>query len=259
MKISIITVVYNNEDTIAECIESVLSQTYQNIEYIIIDGNSTDGTKEKIKPYLERIDYFSSEPDSGIFDAYNKGITRATGDIVGVLNSDDFFYSEKTIEKIVKAFEVSGSDLVYGKGVFVSKENPEVVKRIYPSNRFKNSHLLFGWIPLHPTIYVKRKIYEEYGLYNKNYSIAGDYDISLRWFKNEQIEKFFLKDWIVKMRLGGKSTTLALQKKKSSEDIKIIKYHKLAGYLTLIFKIGRKIPHHLIPRIVDSKNLYRWF
>lgn len=259
MKISIITVVYNNEDTIEDCIQSVLNQTYKDIEYIVIDGDSTDGTQDRIALYRDKIDYYISEKDTGIYDAYNKGISKATGDVVGILNSDDLFHNNDTITKIVKAFEVSGSDLVYGKGIFVSKNDINDVKRIYPSNPFKSSHLFFGWIPLHPTIYVKREIYQDYGLYNQKYSIAGDYDISLRWFKNKYIEKFYLKDWIVKMRLGGKSTTLSLQKKKSSEDMKIIKYHNLAGIFTLLFKIGRKVPHYIIPRIVAPKDLYRWF
>ena len=254
MKVSIITVVYNNTDTILDCIKSVLNQDYKNIELIVIDGGSTDGTQEKIDVFRDRIAYYISETDSGIFDAYNKGIRQATGDIIGILNSDDFFFGYNTISKIVKAFKTCKSDIVYGKGVFIDQKDIHHVKRVYSSNPFKKSYLKFGWIPLHPTIYVKKELYDNFGLYSLKYSIASDYDMSLRWFKNENLKKYFLDEWIVKMRLGGKSTTIGLQKKKSTEDLEIIRNHKLMGVFTLIFKIGRKIPQYLIPQLNGKLN-----
>lgn len=254
MKVSIITVVFNNKDCIAGCIESVLAQTYNDVEHIVIDGGSTDGTQQQIEPYKNKLAYYLSERDSGIFEAYNKGIKKATGDIIGVLNSDDFFYEPGTIEKIVTEFRKSETDLVYAKGLFVNRNNKNSVRRIYPSNPFKKSDLLFGWIPLHPTIYVKREVYEKYGLYDQSYSIASDYEISLRWFKNDNIKKRFLNQWVVIMRMGGKSTTVSLQKRKSSEDYRIIQQYKLKGLITLGFKIGRKIPHYIIPQLVGSKE-----
>ncbi len=250
MKVSIITVVFNNADTITECIRSVLDQTYRNIELIIIDGGSTDGTQLKIESFKDEIAYYISEKDSGIFDAYNKGIKKATGEIVGILNSDDFLYEPETIDKIVNAFEDSKADLVYGNGMFVSQNDTSRIKRIYSSKSFKRNYLNFGWIPLHPTIYVKKEVYDKYGLYSLNYSIASDYDISLRWFQNEKISKHFLNDWIVKMRLGGKSTCIKLQRRKSSEDMRVIRDHKLMGPLTLVFKIGRKIPQYVYPQLM---------
>ena len=253
MKVSIITVVFNNADTITECIRSVLDQTYRDIELIIIDGGSTDGTQLKIEAFRDELGYYISEKDSGIFDAYNKGIKKATGEIIGILNSDDFFYEQDTVRKIVKAFEDSKADLVYGNGMFVSQNDTSKVKRIYSSKSFKKNYLNFGWIPLHPTIYVKRELYEEYGLYSLNYSIASDYDISLRWFKNDKIRKHFINDWIVKMRLGGKSTTVRLQRRKSTEDMKVIREHKLMGAFTLVFKIGRKIPQYVYPQLMGPR------
>src|SRR5690606_17466796 len=128
-KISIITIVYNRHKCISHCIESVLAQTYNDVEYIVIDGGSTDGTREKIEAYRDHIDHYISEKDEGIFDALNKGIQKATGDVVGILNSDDFYYSPDTLEKVVQAFISSGADLVYAKGIFVDKENLGKVKR----------------------------------------------------------------------------------------------------------------------------------
>lgn len=253
MKISVITVVYNNLSSIEDCLQSVMKQSYNNIEHIVIDGGSSDGTQQKIEPYREHLAYYISEKDKGIYDAYNKGIRKATGDIICILNSDDFFYSSETVADVAKAFQQTQADLVYAKGMFVSQNDISEVKRLYPSNPFKKHYLLYGWIPLHPTIYVKRGIYEEYGLYDDSFSIASDYEISLRWFQNDKLKKHFLDQWVVKMRLGGKSTTPKLQKKKSTEDLKIIKRHHLPGLWTLAFKIGRKIPQYLIPQLMGTR------
>lgn len=253
MKISIITIVYNRSSYITQCIESVLSQTYPNIEYIVVDGASTDGTQEKIAAFNGKIDHYISEKDEGVFDAYNKGIKMATGDVIGILNSDDFFYEPETIEHVAQAFEDSHADLVYAKGVFVDPENLDKVKRTYPSGPFRKQYLGFGWIPLHTTIFVKREVFQKYGVYSKGYKIASDYEISLRWFKNDAIKKHFLDEWVVKMRLGGLSTSAKLQLRKSREDLRIITSYKLNGYFTLACKIGRKIPQYLIPQLVGFK------
>ena len=249
MKISIITIVYNNSECIEDCINSVLKQTYPNVEYIIIDGGSKDNTVEIINKYKDKISYFISEKDNGLYDALNKGIEAATGDIIGILHSDDLFFNNDTLSNIVSAFEKSKADLVYAKGQYVERSNTNLVKRIYPSKPFRKRYLYFGWIPLHTTIYVKKEIFDNYGKYQTNYKIASDYEISLRWFFNDKIKKIFLNDWVVKMRLGGKSTTISLQKLKSNEDLKIISKYNLLGYFTLFCKIARKIPQYLIPTI----------
>jgi len=247
MKVSIVTIVYNNKDFISDCIESVLNQSYDNIEHIVIDGGSTDGTQQVIEKYRDSIAVYLSEKDNGLYDALNKGIKMANGDVIGILHSDDVFYDNHVVRDIVTAFESSNADLVYANGVFVERENPQKIKRVYSSSSFKKSNLLFGWIPLHTTFYVKSQMFKEYGLYSLDYSIASDYDISLRWFKNDKIDKYFLDRNVVKMRLGGKSTTASLQKLKSEEDLQIIKRHKLPGLFTLFFKISRKIPQYLKP------------
>jgi len=254
MKVSIITIVYNNQDCIVDCIQSVLNQSYPEIEHIMIDGGSTDGTQNKIQPFKSKLGYYISEKDNGLYNALNKGIKKATGDIVGILHSDDVFFNTETISNIVAGFQNSSADLVYANGMYVDKENTSVVRRIYKAKPFKKRYLLYGWIPLHTTIYVKKEIFDKYGLYDENYSIASDYDISLRWFKNAAIKKYFLNDWVVKMRMGGKSTSANLQKIKSTEDFQIIKNNGLAGVFTLAIKIARKIPQYLLPRLRKNNS-----
>jgi glycosyltransferase involved in cell wall biosynthesis len=250
LKVSIITIVYNNQKCIADCIRSVINQSYPNIEHIVIDGGSTDGTQKKILAFRKNLAYYISEKDSGLYEALNKGIRHSTGDVIGIMHSDDTYYETDTIKKVIDKFLESDADLVHANGQFVDKENTDTVMRIYPSKKYHKRNLKFGWIPLHTTIYVKRKIYEQYGLYDQSYSIAGDYEISLRWFKNDLIKKVFLNEWVVKMRLGGISTTPNMQKLKSEEDLRIIRRYSLFGYFTLGCKIARKIPQYLIPRFI---------
>ena len=250
IKISIITIVFNNQACIKNCLKSVLSQSYPNIEHIVIDGSSTDGTLDKIEPYKSKLGCFISEKDSGLYNALNKGIKKATGDIIGILHSDDVFYSSDTISKIVTSFQNSDADLIYANGMYVDKEDASLVKRIYKAKPFRKRYLNFGWIPLHTTIFVKQEVFDEYDLYDENYSIASDYDISLRWFQNSAIKKHFLNEWVVKMRLGGKSTTASLQKRKSKEDLEIIKKYNLFGSFTLFCKVIRKIPQYIFPKVI---------
>jgi len=253
MKISIITIVYNNKDCIADCIKSVLDQSYPNIEHIVIDGGSNDGTQQAIEPYKDQLAYYLSEKDKGLYDALNKGIRKASGDVIGILHSDDLFYASDTLNQVAETFRATGADLVYAHGQFVDKLNPAKVKRIYKAKPYRKRYLPFGWIPLHTTIYVKKEVFEKYGLYEESYSIAGDYEISLRWFKNDKIKKVFLNQWVVKMRLGGKSTSASLQKKKSKEDLDIIRRYNLLGEFTLACKIARKIPQYVLPKIIRYK------
>lgn len=247
MKVSIVTIVFNNREHIADCIQSVNSQSYHDVEHIVIDGGSTDGTREIIESHREHIDKYVSEPDKGLYDGLNKGLMMASGDIIGILHSDDLFYNTSVIDDIVKAFASEESDIVYGNGIYVDRNDVSNVRRLYSSSNFKKSRLKFGWIPLHTTIFVKRNVFEELGYYSLEYSVASDYDISLRWFFSDNLKKVFLNRILVKMRLGGKSTSLALQKKKSQEDLEIINNYHLMGAITLIFKIVRKIPQYLKP------------
>ena len=253
MKISVVTIVYNNKECIEDCIKSVLSQSYNDVEFIVVDGNSTDGTKDIIEKYKNSISIFLSENDNGLYDALNKGIKLCSGDVIGILHSDDLYYDKDTLLKVASVFKSSETDLVYAKGMYVGRNDISEIKRIYTSCQFRKSYLYLGWIPLHTTIYVKRDVFNHYGFYDEKYKIASDYEISLRWFTNPNIKTYFLDTWVVKMRLGGKSTTPGLQKKKSAEDYAIIKKYKLWGFFTLGFKIARKIPQYIIPRIIKFR------
>lgn len=264
MKISIITICYNRVTTIESAIQSVLNQDYTDIEYIIVDGASTDGTQQVIEKYLDKIATYISEPDNGMYNALNKAIKLSTGDVIGILHSDDMLWETDILSRYAEQFERTKADVVYANGVYIeSKEqrtkskddkknkeqrakNKEQIKRIYNSAPFKPWYLYFGWIPLHTTIFVRREVFDTYGLYDESYTIASDYEISLRWFTRPELKKVFMNRRVVKMRLGGKSTTVALQKKKSGEDARVLKQYKLWGKLTLLFKIGRKIPQYLV-------------
>jgi glycosyltransferase involved in cell wall biosynthesis len=206
MKVSIITVVYDNESTINYAIESVLSQDYSNIEYIVIDGKSTDGTIEKIQNYKDHITCFLSEPDGGIYDAMNKGLKLATGDIIGILNSDDFYVSNDIISEIVNEFEDKKVDLIFGDMVYVKPENLDKITRHYRSNNFHPNKFAWGWMPGHPSCFLKREIYEKYGYFKTDYKIAADYELLTRFMAKHGISYSYIPKVIVKMRTGGVST-----------------------------------------------------
>ncbi|WXT99916.1 MAG: hypothetical protein Ctma_0622 [Catillopecten margaritatus gill symbiont] len=203
--VSIITVVRNGRETIKDTIDSVLSQTYSNIEYVIIDGVSTDGTIELIKEYQGKITQFVSEPDTGIYDAMNKGIALATGNIVGILNSDDFYASDHIVENIVNEFLVKNVDSVYGDLVYVSQDNTNKVVRYWKSQPYQVGLFQQGWHPAHPAFFVKREVYKKYGVFNLDFKIAADYEIMLRFLEKHRISVSYLPEIFVKMRIGGES------------------------------------------------------
>ncbi len=205
MKISIITVCYNSDKTIEKTILSVLSQTYNNIEYIVIDGKSTDNTLCIIDKYKNRIDYFISENDSGIYDAINKGITRATGEIIGILNSDDVFFDDLVISRIANFFNENKTyDSIIGDIVFQNDSN-EIIRK-YSSINWSPSRFAWGYMPPHPSFYCKKDIYTKYGLYNTNFKIAADYELLIRLLEVHKITYNYIPMIFVKMKLGGAST-----------------------------------------------------
>ena len=206
MKVSIITVVYNSRFTISDTIESVLSQDYSEIEYIIVDGLSSDGTQEIIRSYGDRITHFVSEKDKGIYDAMNKGIKIASGDIIGILNSDDFYVNNDVISTVVKEFEANNFDSVFADLVYVKREKPEKIVRYYDSSYFNLKKFAYGLMPAHLTFFVKRNIYERYGLFKIDYKIASDYELLTRFLSKYQISYSYIPKVIIKMRTGGLST-----------------------------------------------------
>ncbi len=203
IKVSIVTVTYNSASTIRRAIESVLAQDYKSIEYIIIDGNSTDSTLDIIREFEGQIARVVSEPDKGIYDAMNKGIALATGDIVGILNSDDYFSHASVVSTIVNQFDET-VDAVYGDVQFVSASTGKVV-RYFSSKKFRPSRLKMGLSPAHPSFYVKREYYERYGNYNTDYRIAADFDLFARFFQTP-IRYKYIQEPLVTMRHGGIST-----------------------------------------------------
>lgn len=202
MKVSIITVVYNNSSTIRSAIESVLSQTYSNIEYIVVDGASTDGTVEIVKSYGSKITKFISEPDKGIYNAMNKGVRFSTGDVVGILNSDDFFTNNSIIQSIVDTFD-NDTDAIYGDVQFVDPNKISKVVRYFSSKRFKSSRFKYGFMPAHPSFYVRKKFYDAFGLYKEDYKIGADFELLVRFLYVNNLKTKYINFPFVSMRTGG--------------------------------------------------------
>ncbi len=208
LKVSIITVVYNNFSTINETINSVIAQSYSNIEYIVIDGNSTDGTRKILESRKKDIDILVSEPDSGIYDAMNKGINLATGDIIGTLNADDFFADNNVVTRIISAFETDSSiQAIYSNVVFIDDSGQQKITRYYSSKNFYPWMFKFGFQPAHPTFYIKKQVFKQYGIYRTDLRIAGDFELLMRFMLRYKIKHKYIEDVWVKMRTGGASTS----------------------------------------------------
>lgn len=237
MRVSIITVCYNRKHTIAKSIESVLEQDYSNIEYIIIDGNSSDGTKEIIQSYSEKITRYISEPDKGMYDAINKGLSMASGHIIGLMHSDDEFYDKTVISTIVTAFKNSPStDGIYGNGIYISNDSEERIVRNRIGGHYNFKKLKSGWLPLHPTVYLKKSIIEKYGGYNLDFKIASDTEFLLRYLYKHRIKMKYIDAYFVKMRMGGLSTSYKRAFEVLFEDYRIYKYHHISAFRTVFLK-----------------------
>lgn len=205
MLVSIITTTLNSVNTIDDAISSVISQTYPEIEYIVIDCVSSDGTVELIESYGNKISKFVSEPDNGIYDAINKGIKLASGDIVGILNSDDYFFDNKVIERIVNCFNGPYIDALFGDVQFISNKDARKIVRYYSSKRFHPGKFKFGYMPAHPSFYVRRNFFEKLGYYKTDYKIAADFELLIRFIGVNKIKYRYLEMPFVNMRLGGVS------------------------------------------------------
>ena len=206
MRISIVTAVRNAEQTIARTIESVGAQAGVEIEHIVIDGASTDNTLNILKDYEDRLSILISEPDNGIYDAINKGINLATGDIIGIINSDDYYASQNILSSVMSIFENNSVDAVYGDLEYFSIGDIEKVKRIYSSRNFNPQKIDMGLMPAHPTFFLKRQVYEKYGFFKSDYQIAGDFEFIARIFKSGFLKYYYLPLIMVRMQLGGVST-----------------------------------------------------
>ena len=205
-KVSIVTVAYNCEKTIEDSILSVALQAYSNIEHIIIDGSSTDQTMAVIEKHKDKIQYFISEPDQGMYDAMNKGIRLASGDIIGILNADDVFDNIHCISWVVEEFEKKNVQAVCGNLVYVAPENLNKIVRYYYSEYFKPYMFAYGFMPPHPAFFVKKSCYEKYGLYKTDYTIAADFELIVRFLYTYNLNYSCLSKVLVRMRTGGIST-----------------------------------------------------
>jgi len=244
MKISIITVVRNNASTIKDTIDSVLKQTYSNVEYIVIDGSSTDGTIEIIQGYKKYIKKFISEKDKGVYDAMNKGINLATGDVIGLLNGDDVYFDETVLQNVANAFKKNESDCVYGDLYYVERNNLDKIVRYWKSSKFKKGSFARGWHPPHPTFFVKKEVYSKYGLYDIEMKVSADFDLMLRLLEKYNITSHYLPTILVRMRTGGMSNKTIKNIIISNQSIlrSFDKYKiKINKFMYLIYRLLPKV------------------
>lgn len=255
MKVSIITSSFNRASTIEGAIKSVLEQDYPNVEYIIVDGASKDGSLEIIKKYDELTkssDFvnkhpkftfkYISEPDHGMYEGINKGLRMATGDIIGLVHTDDFLYSNHTITDVVKEFQQTGADFVYGDGLYVNYNDTNKVVRNWIGGDYRLWKVRHGWLPLHPTCYIKREAMLKRGFYNETYKIAADSDLLFRYLLVGDLSVAYIHEYIIRMRMGGLSTDSAKRKAMWKEDVRMYRSHGLNPIVTKIEKMMWKVP-----------------
>ena len=242
MLISVVTACYNSATTLSGALDSVLNQKYDEIEHIVIDGASTDNTRDILEARLPGQLRWSSEPDQGIYDALNKGITLATGDIVGFLHADDVYASTDVLAHVVRAFEDPAVHAVYGDLQYVSKDNLNNVIRHWRAGEFKPALLKRGWMPPHPSLYVRRECYARIGGFDIKYAIAADYYSILQLFSQPEFNAVYIPEVFVKMRVGGASNrSLKNIIQKSREDYDVLRRTGVGGLSTLMFKNARKL------------------
>ncbi|MAB78061.1 MAG: glycosyl transferase [Planctomycetes bacterium] len=255
MKISIITAVYKREATIGQAIESVARQTYADVEHWIIDGASTDGTMEVVRRHQNDGMRILSEPDKGIYDALNKGIQRATGDVIGVVHSDDFLAHNEVLAKVAAAFADPTIDAVYGDLDYIASSDITRVVRHWRSGDYDPRKLARGWMPPHPTLFLRRRVFDRFGLYDTSYGIAADYDAILRYFGRGRVKPAYLPEVLVKMRVGGESNR-SLRKiiLKTREDYRALRSNNIGGLGALIVKNLSKLSQFVLKATPSMKN-----
>lgn len=248
MKISIITVTYNSARTLTRTIRSVCRQDYKDIEYIIVDGESADSTLNIIKEYAAQYPNirYVSEPDNGIYDAINKGIALATGDVIGLLNSDDELENNQTISRVIEHITKEDADILYGDLVYCKydalEHNPPRIVRYWKSNPFREWEITMGWMPPPPTLYCKKEVFEKVGNYRTDFRISADYEFILRAFTMRELKKTYLPEVIIKMETGGISNrNIRTMCMKTKEDIRAMKMHKMNVPITILCKNMRKL------------------
>lgn len=243
MKVSIITVTYNSAATVEDTIKSVLKQDYNELEYIIIDGLSSDNTMEIVNKYRSNISIIISEKDEGLYDAINKGIKLSTGDVIGILHSDDFYIYNSVISDYVKTFKEKKCEAVYSDLYYVDANDTEKIKRKWKSGEYQQGGFLKGWMPPHPTFFVKKKMYEYHDLYNTSFKTAADYELMLRFIHVNEIKIAYLPKFTVKMRVGGASNSSVKNRVNANlEDRRAWEINKVKPkWYTLYLKPLRKL------------------
>ena|ERR1700760_4390256 len=243
LKISLITVAYNAQDTIESCITSVLRQRSRNIQYIVIDGGSSDNTTQIINKYKDKIDIFITEPDHGIYDAMNKGIALATGDIIGTLNADDFFADDDILNNVITVFAEQNNNILYGDLDYIDQNGKTIRK--WRSAKYKKGMFNWGWMPPHPTFYCRKVLFDKLGAYKLDYGSAADYELMLRFIhtKSNRSHIYYLDKVMVKMMVGGISNkSFGNRVKAIGNDLKAMRNNGIfLPAATIIFKPLRKI------------------
>lgn len=247
MKISIITAVYNRADTVGMAIDSVARQTYPDCEHLIIDGASSDGTLAVVQTRHREAMRVVSEPDEGIYDALNKGIGLATGDVIGLVHSDDFLAHDEVLAKVARAFADPAVQAVYGDLDYVSAADPLRIVRHWRAGAVTARKLGWGWMPPHPTVFVRRALLDTHGTYDTSYRIASDYDAILRWFGKGGIRAAYIPEVLVKMRVGGESNrSLGRIVRKSLEDLRALRSNGVGSVGALLAKNLSKLPQFIV-------------
>jgi glycosyltransferase len=243
VRVSIITVAFNSGQTIADTLRSIAAQTHADVEHIVVDGGSTDDTLKLVSTHGTRVAKLVSEPDRGIYDAMNKGLALASGDFVGFLNADDMFASPDVVSEIARAGAAPDVDVIFGDLTYVRKDRPDEVVRYWRCGEFTPSRLRFGWMPPHPTLYVRRSLVAELGRFDVRLRIAADYDFILRYLSRPGMRVGYLPKVLVKMRTGGVSNrSLSALINKSREDLTALRQNDIGGMVALLCKNARKLP-----------------
>lgn len=249
MKISVITITYNSEKTVEDTIKSVVAQDFPNLEYLIIDGMSKDKTLQVVGKYNAYIDKVVSEKDKGLYDALNKGIKTATGEVIGMLHSDDIYANNQVISKVAQQFAIDPDlEAVYADLVFVDRNDTNKVLRTWRAGEYKEDAFKKGWMPPHPTFFVKKSVYDRFGGFNLDLKLSADYELMLRFIHKEKIKVAYLPEIIVKMRMGGISNTSFFVKLKANlEDKKAWKLNGVKpGWFTTLRKPLKKLGQYFI-------------
>lgn len=241
MRISVVTAVLNRAGVIGDCMRSVLAQTHPDVEHVLVDGGSTDGTLDVIGSCPGRVGHLVTEPDGGLYEAVNKGIVGAKGDVIGILGADDVYASERTLELVAAVFR-EGADACYGDLQYVSSDGRRVV-RTWRSSPFRDGRFLRGWMPPHPTFFCRRDVYARLGSYDTRFRIAADYELMLRYFERARLRPVYVPEILVRMRVGGTSNRLSNLARKSTEDVlALLKNGFWSAPVTVVMKNVRKLP-----------------